>query len=137
MLPSGTDHADTRPMQFVRQYRPLLLFAGFLVFCSVMVVRQFDLNQSRHVELREAFVLLFSRGYEAEATRLYQRLLLELEDLPDKALLEDFQRTLTLVDPAKGDPESLLWKYHWTVSNELEKRSTSSLKRALKLAEPQ
>ncbi len=121
-------------MQFVRQYRPLLLFAAFLVFCSVMVIRQFDVNQSKHVELREAFILLNSRGYEVEANRLYERLLAELEDLSDKALLDDFQRTLTLVDPAKGDPENLVWKYHWTVSNELEKRSTSSLQRALKLA---
>ncbi len=122
-------------MQFVRQYRPLLLFAAFLVFCSVMVIRQFNLNQSKHVEMREAFILLNSRGYEKEADRLYQRLLLELEDLPNKLLLEDFQRTLTLVDPARADPDNLIWKYHWTVSNELEKRAESTLKRALKLAE--
>ncbi len=122
-------------MQFVRQYRPLLLFAGFLVFCSVMVIRQFNLNQSKHVELREAFILLHSRGYQAEADRLYQRLLFDLEDLPNKALLDDFQRTLTLVDPSRPEPDNLIWKYHWTVSNELEKRAESTLKRALKLAE--
>jgi hypothetical protein len=121
-------------MQFVRQYRPLLLFAGFLVFCSVMVLRQFNLNQSEHMELREAFVLLHSRGYQPQAERLYQRLLNELETLPNRLLLDDFQRTLTLVNPTHPDPDNLIWKYHWTVSNELEKRSESSLQRALKLA---
>jgi hypothetical protein len=54
--------------------------------------------------------------------------------LPNKALVEDYQRTLTLVDPAKQDSENLIWKYHWTVSNELEKRSESALAKALKLA---
>src|SRR4029434_4587339 len=121
-------------MQFFRHYRPLLLFAAFLIFCSVMVLRQLNLNQSKHIELREAFVLLHSRGYQQEADRLYQRLLMELEDLPDKVLLDDFQRTLTLVDPARADDENLIWRYHWTVSNALEKTSTSSPERALKLA---
>ena len=109
-------------MQFARQYRALLLFAGFLVFCSVMVVRQFDLNHSKHVELREAFILLYSRGYEPQAKRLYERLIFGMENLSDRELLDDFQRTLTLVDPEKGDPGNLIWMYHWTVSNELEKR---------------
>jgi len=121
-------------MRFVRHYRPLLLFAGFLVFCSVMVIRQFNLNQSKHTELREAFILLNSRGYEKEADHLYQRLLLEMEDLPNRLLFDDFQRTLTLVDPARPDQDNLVWRYHWTVSNELEKRQASSLKRALKMA---
>ncbi len=124
-------------MRLVRHYRLQLLFAGFLVFCSVMVIRQFSLNQSRHLELREAFILLHSRGYEPQAERLYERLLGDLQHLSNKQLLDDFQRTLTLVDPAKADPDNAVWKYHWTVSNELEKRSESSLKRALKLAEEQ
>ena len=100
-----------------------------------MVVRQVVANQSRHVELREAFILLHSRGYQPQAERLYQRLLVELEHLPSKLLLDDFQRTLTLVDPARQEPDNLVWEYHWTVSNELEKRSEASLERALKLAE--
>jgi hypothetical protein len=66
---------------------------------------------------------------------LYQHLLAEMERLPDKALFEDFQRTLTLVDPLRQEPENLIWEYHWTVSNELEKRSEASLERALRLAE--
>ncbi len=99
-----------------------------------MVVRQISLNQSKHLELREAFILLYSRGYQPEAERLYQRLLAEMEHLPDKLLFEDFERTLTLVDPTRQEPDNLIWEYHWTVSNELEKRSEANLERALKLA---
>src|SRR5262245_22701482 len=119
-------------MYFVRHYRVQLTFAAFLVFCSIMVVRQFNLNQGRHIELREAFILLYSRGYDSQAKTLYKRLLSEVERSPDKVLYEDFQRTLTLVDPAKSEPTNLLWEYHWTLSNELENRAESSIQRALK-----
>ena len=122
-------------MHFGRQYRFHLIFAAFLVFCSVMALRQISMNQSKHLELREAFILLYSRGYRPQAERLYQHLLADLERLPNKVLFEDFQRTLTLVYPSRQEPENLIWQYHWTVSNELDKRSEASLERALKLAE--
>jgi len=118
-------------MSFTRRYRFELVFAAFLVFCSVMVVRQFNTNQSKHLELREAFILLNSRGYRPQAERLYQNLLNEIDRLPDRTLFEDFQRTLTLVDPSRDETDNLVWQYHWTVSNELEKRSAASLQRAL------
>jgi hypothetical protein len=121
-------------MRFLRRNRYFLIFAALLLFCGMMVLRQMASNQSAHVDLREAFILLQAKGYKNEAQRLFQRLLAELERLPDKILTEDFQRTQMLVDPAKQDPENLVWKYHWTVSNELEKRSESTLARALKLA---
>lgn len=124
-------------MSFGRQYRFHFVFLAFLVFCSVMVLRQISHNQSRHLELRESFILLYSRGYRPQAERLYQRLLSEMENLPDRTLFEDFQRTLTLCNPSLQEPDNLIWEYHWTVSNELEKRSASSLQRALKLAETQ
>lgn len=122
-------------VRFLRQYRFVLSFMVLLVFCSMMVIRQFNTNQSKHAELREAFVLLHTKGYTNEARRLYHRLLRDMQDLPNKNLLEDFQRTLMLVDPSLHQPENLIWKYHWTVSNELEVRSESTLLRALKLAE--
>ena len=122
-------------MQFLRRNRFLLVFLALLIFCSAMVVRQFLANQSKHVELREAFILLFSKGYRPEADRILKRLMRDLEELPDKALMDDYQRTLLLVDPTKPDPDNLIWRYHWTVSNELDKRSVSALVRARKLAE--
>ena|SRR2546421_10880894 len=122
-------------MRFLRRYRSFLVFAGLLLFSSIMVVRQVIANQNHHAELREAFILLDSKGYKPQAQRLYQRLLFDLEKLPNHSLLEDFQRTLVLVDPRTQQPDNLIWKYHWTVSNELEKRSEGTLARALKMAE--
>src|SRR5437660_7663800 len=122
-------------MRFFRGNRFALIFFLLLIFCGAMVVRQFMVNQSRHVELREYFILLHSKGYKPEAERLFKRLLRELEGLPNKALMDDYQRTLMLVDPATQQPDNLIWRYHWTVSNELDKRSDSTLLRALKMAE--
>lgn len=123
-------------MSIYRRYRTSLLFAFVLVVCSVLVIRQFNLNRERHIELREAFILLEVKGYRNEAQRLYQRLLVELPNLTNRQLLDDFQRTITLVNPlATNDTDNLIWKYHWTVSNEFERRSEKTLERALKMAE--
>ncbi len=126
-------------MQFLRQYRFVLLFFVLLVFSSVMVVRQLNLKQHKqhavHVERREAFVLLQARGYTNESARLYQKLLLEMPRISNRELIEDFQRTLLLVDPYSQQTNNLIWNYHWTVSNELDRRSESTLVRARKLAE--
>ena len=121
-------------MQFIRQYRFLLAFMMLLVFCSVMVIRQFAANESRHHQIREAFILLYTKGYSKEAEILYNRLLRDVQTCSDNSLSEDFQRTLVLVDPALNQPANLLWKYHWTVSKELDRRSERSLMRALKIA---
>jgi len=122
-------------MRFFRGNRFALIFFVLLIFCSVMVVSQFMVNQSRHVDLRENFILLYRQGYEPEAERLFKRLMRELDVLPNKALMDDYQRTLMQVDPKTQQPENLIWRYHWTVSNELEKRSESTLRRARKMAE--
>jgi len=124
-------------MRLLQRHRFLVIFVVLLIFCSLMVIRQITANQSRHVEIREAFILLYIKGYKPEAGRLYTRLLRDIQDLPNKTLIEDFQRTLLLVDPTVQQPDNLIWKYHWTVSNELEKRSESTLMRARKLAEDQ
>jgi hypothetical protein len=122
-------------VNFFRQYRFVLLFLVLLVFCSIMVIRQLKGKESKHVEVREAFILLHTRGYTNYANRLYEVLLRELPQLPNKNLIDDFQRTLILVDPSGNHPENLIWKYHWTVSNEMERRSEGGLKQAIKLAE--
>ena len=122
-------------MRFLLECKFALIFAAVLTFCSVMVLRQASVNQSAHAELREAFIILHSRGYTNQALRLYNRLLLAMPSRSNEELRDDFQRTLTLVDPSVQQPQNPVWKYHWTVSNELEKRSESSLARALKLAE--
>ena len=108
---------------------------GLLVIGSVVLIEYLHAGQSRHVEVREAFILLHTRGYTNQANRLYTHLVNEMHTLSNKQLIDDFQRTLLVVDPGANRPDNLIWKYHWTVSNELEKRVESSLVRALKLAE--
>lgn len=122
-------------MRWFRQYQFFALFVALLIFCSLMVVRQFNVNRAKHVELREAFILLHSKGYTNEALRLFHRLLVDLPEESNKTLMDDFQRTLMLVDPGTDHHENPIWKYHWTVSNELEKRSESAIRRARKLAD--
>jgi hypothetical protein len=122
-------------VSFWRQYRYVLLAMAVLVIASVIIVRRLNTGQSRHVEVREAFILLHTRGYTNQAQRLYEHLLRDLQQISNKELIDDFQRTLLVVDPAANEPENLIWKYHWTVSNELERRSESTLLRALKIAE--
>ena len=122
-------------MRFLRQYRFILLFFLLLIFCSIMVLHQISAKESKHVEIREAFIVLHTRGYTNESRRLYQRLLRELPDLKNKQLLDDFQRTLILTDPYTQQTNNLIWNYHWTVSNELDKRAEGTLTRARKLAE--
>jgi hypothetical protein len=120
-------------MRFLRYFA----LGSFLivVFSSMMVVRQFIVNQSRHEELREAFILLCNKGYTDESQRLYQRLLLRLQETPQKSLIEDLQRTSMLVNPAETHTDNLIWKYHWSVKNELENRTTTELAKALKIVD--
>ena len=84
---------------------------------------------------REAFILLHATGHAPETQRLYERLVRELESESIKTLLEDQQRFATLIDPANPKPDDLVWRYHRSVDKELEQRSDSTLKHALKLAE--
>lgn len=121
-------------MGVAKKYKWQLIFFVVTLICSVMVIRQFELNKSRHIELREAFILLHSRGYTNEAQKLFNKLLDEIPKLSDAQLIDDFQRTLSLVDPTIPHESNLIWVYHWTVSNELEKRSASNIRRALELA---
>jgi hypothetical protein len=122
-------------MRFLRQYRFILLFFVLLIFCSVMVLRQLRAPESKHVEIRDAFILLHTRGYTNEARRLYQRLLRDLPELKDRQLMDDFQRTLLFTDPYSQQTNNLIWNYHWTVSNELDRREEGTLIRARRLAE--
>jgi uncharacterized protein YpbB len=116
----------------------MLLVMLLLLAISIIVVERVHARQSRHVEIREAFILLHTRGYTNQAERLYHKLLMDLQALSNKQLVDDFQRTLLLVDPAATNQyNNILWKYHWTVSNEMDRRAESSLMHALKLSEEQ
>jgi len=119
----------------MRRYKFVLLFLALVVFCSAMVVRQFEQNQTKHIELREAFILLWSKGYTDRAQRLYDRLLRDLQDESAQIIFLDYQRTLQLIDPTASHPENLIWRYHKTLSNELDSRNKAILARALQISE--
>lgn len=126
-------------MHFVRQHKFALSFLAVLAFSSIMVISQLDARKdaktSRHVELREAMILLQTGGYTNQADKLYLKLYADLEKLSNKDLIEDWQRTVTLVEPSSYQPSNSVWRYYWTVRKAMEQRSESIIQRALKLSE--
>jgi hypothetical protein len=122
-------------MHFLRQHKFTLSFLALLVFCSVMVIRTLEARDDRHIELREAMILLQTGGYTNQADKIYLRLLGEMDRLSNKTLIEDWQRTVILIDPGSHQPSNSVWRYYWTVRNEMERRSESTIQRALKLAD--
>jgi hypothetical protein len=50
-------------------------------------------------------------------------------------LVDDWQRTVLLVDPKTPQLDNLLWKYHVSVNNELRRRADKRLKSVLQQAE--
>ena len=96
-----------------------------------MVLRQLMANQSAHVELREDFLLLHERGEAKACEALYQQLIQELAGVDEKSLVDDLQRTRLLIDPKTPDVSNLVWKYHVSVKNELQRRSEKRLARVL------
>jgi hypothetical protein len=115
-------------MQFFRRHQFIFLFLAVVVLSCILVVRQYLADETAHIEAREDFIVLNERGHATEAERFYQRLVQELTALSEKTLLDDLQRTVGLVDPNTQHPDNLVWKYHWAVRQQLEKRSERRLK---------
>jgi hypothetical protein len=122
-------------MRFLRQYRYVLIFLALLVFCSVMVLWEYAVSESAHVERREDFILLQTRGREKETERLYQRLIQEMPALSDRILANDLQRTSMLINPQAPDTDNLVRKYNISVKNELTRRAERRVNRAQQAAE--
>jgi hypothetical protein len=120
-------------MRFVRERKFLLAMAVALVFSAVMAVRQVVANQSRHSELREAFILLQSKGHVAEAHELYSQLIFALPDEPTRHLVEDIQRTSGIAPTNEAPTTNMLVRYHISVKKELEKRLEAEYLKARQL----
>lgn len=114
-------------MQFLRRNQHFLLTLAVLVLASVLVVNQFLARQSAHAKRLEDFILLHEQAETQLCERLYQRLIQELPQLSDRALVQDLQRTAMLVDAKIPQLDSLLWKYHVSVNNELKRRAEKRL----------
>lgn len=125
-------------MRFLVQHKFMLLIVAVLVFCSIMVILQTDWTRSRkelkHVELREAMILLQTGGYTNDAIKLYFRLWRELDKLSDKQLVEDWQRAVVLIDPSWHQPSNTIYQFYWNVRQEMERRADRHIDRARKLA---
>ena len=124
-------------MRFLRQYKYVLIFLTLLVLCSVMVVHEYLAAELSHVERREDFILLHSRGREKPTERLYQLLIQELPGLSDRMLADDLQRTSLLLNPQAPETESLIRKYNVSVKNELTRRADRRISRTLQAADQQ
>ena len=130
----GAAWRKKNPMQFLRRHQYLLCFLAVLVLACVMVIRQFEANQSAHIERREDFIFLAQHGREAD--HLYQVLVQELPDQNEKSLVEDLERTALLVNTNGLDPEGdLIMKYHLAIKKTLEQKSEQRLGGALNRAE--
>jgi hypothetical protein len=121
-------------MRFLKRHQFFLAFVAVLFLCSVMVIRQYLVNQWAHVDRREDFILLHDQGKARGTERLYQMLIQELPALPDRALIADQQRLTILFLSQKPPPDDLLWKYYVSVQNELQRRTDERVARALKRA---
>ena len=119
-------------MRFVKRHRYVLGFLVVLAVCSAMVQWQLLRNQSRRVQMREDFIMLQQRGHVKPAERFYQLLVQSLPEVQDQCLLEDFQRTGTLVDTNKPQLDNLIWKYHISVRNEMKQRTEKRVAKLLK-----
>ena len=122
-------------MRFLSERKFLLLLGAILVFSSVMAVRQYSLNQSRHAELREALIFLHANGYEKEAEKLYPTLTLNMQTEPTRHLVDDLQRTSSLIPTNQSPGTNILVRYHLYVQRELELRFEREYLKARKLAD--
>ncbi len=120
-------------MRFIRGFVAGTLL--LLIFCGVMVVRQFVLNDDQHIEKRESFFLLVKKGLSEESEQAYQSLMLQLQEMSDKTLVEDLQRAAMLVDTTKVQTDNQIWRYYWALNGELEKRAEIRLGKVLEKAE--
>lgn len=114
-----------------------LLVVAVLSLSLVLVARQYLMNESGHVRMREDFLLLHAKGHEEAAKHLYQKLAQDVGRLSDLALIQDQQRLDLLAVQANPPltPASLLFKYRAAVQVELERRNEKRVAQALERAQ--
>jgi len=122
-------------VQFLRRHRFVLSFLAVLTLCNIFLLRQLAENESAHIELRENFIFLNEAGHRAEAEHFYQLLVESLPGLTERALLDDYQRTLPLIDSSAARSESLVNNFNWAVKQHIKKRAEQRVSSALKNAE--
>ena len=122
-------------MRLLWERKFILATIAILLFSAVMTVRQITENQSRHAELREAFIFLHNTGHRKEAERLYARLLWDLKDEPTRHLIDDLGRTSIVAPTNESSATNILVRYHMTIQREIGKRFEKQYLRAREVAE--
>lgn len=109
----------------MRAGRERILLLGtvvVLLLCAVMTVRQVVDNQSRHAEMREAFILSHHKGHSADAQRLYDQLKYDMPEEPTRHLIDDLERTTGIAPTNESPSSNLLVRYHLSIEHEVQKR---------------
>ena len=119
-----------------RERTLLLVIAAVLFLAAILSIRQVVENQSRHAEMREAFILSFEKGHTADAQRLYDRLKYDLPEEPTRHLINDLERTATIAPTNESPSSNLLVRYHLSLKHEIEKRVQKRFLRERKESEP-
>lgn len=117
-------------MRFLKRHQFFLVFVAVLLLCSVMVIRQYLVNEHQHVDLREDFIVLCEEGKVQGAERLYQMLVQELPKVADRVLVDDEQRLAFALSQKQLMDADLLRKYYVSVQNELKQRIPGRVARA-------
>lgn len=124
-------------MNFLRRNVYALLFLAVLTLSTLLIARQYLINESGHVRMREDFLLLQTQGHPEAAKHLYQKLVQDIGKLSDLALVQDQQRLdlLAIQTTPPLTPDSLLFKYRAAVLVELERRNNTRVSKALERAQ--
>ena len=93
-----------------------------LLLCALMTLRQVVDNQSRHAEMREAFIFSHNKGHSADAQRLYDQLKYDMPEEPTRHLIDDLERTASIAPTNQSASSNLLVRYHLSVQHEVQKR---------------
>ncbi len=118
-------------MNFLRWNRYALLTMGVIFLASALVVREYVNAQSAHTSQVEDFLVLHEHGGNQASEHAYQVLIQQLPRINDRWLVEDLERTAMLFPSNPPPVESLVWKYHLSVRNELRHRSEARLRQLL------
>src|SRR5688572_6224914 len=104
------------------RFRERMLMLGtfaVLFLCAILTVWQVVENQSRHAELREAFIFAHTKGYTSDAQRLYNRLKYDMPNEPIRHLIDDLERTSVIAPTNQSASSNLLVRYHLSVKHEV------------------
>ena len=110
-------------MGFFKRHKYTLAFLAVVLLCTLLVQYQVLRNEAAHIAMREDFIVMHQRGHTKGTEYLYQRLVQALPHQSLKSVIDDFQRTRSLVNTNAPLIDDLLWKYYVLTGNEMTRRA--------------